>query len=86
MLLINILILLLAIPVGYLIAYLCKDELVSYKKYFRILMIVGIIGAIGFKLYGLLVESLTMLFLLVIALMSFLLSGNKKFLRRYRDF
>jgi len=80
MLWLNIILLLLAIPVGYLIAWLCKDELVAYRRYFRILIIVGIIGGIGFCLYGFIVESLTLWFVFIVGLMSFVLSGNKKFL------
>lgn len=82
MLWLNVLLLLLAIPVGYLIAWLCKDELVAYRRYFRILIIVGIIGGIGFWLYGLITESLTMWFVAIISLVSFVLSGKKKFVKR----
>lgn len=79
---INLLLLIIAIPVGYLIAYLCKDELVMYRRYFRILIIVGIIGGIGFWLYGFIVESWTMWFVTIISLVSFVLSGKKKFVKR----
>ena len=68
MLWVNIILLLLAIPVGYLIAWLCKDELVKFRKYFRILIIVSIILGIGFWIYGFRVESLTLWFVFIVTL------------------
>ncbi|MAG38069.1 hypothetical protein CMI45_01630 [Candidatus Pacearchaeota archaeon] len=78
---INLLLLLFAFPVGYLIAWLSRDELVAYKKYFRILIILGILGGIGFQIYGFVAVSLTMWFVAIIGLVSFLLAGNKRFVR-----
>ena len=81
MLWVNIILLLLAIPVGYLIAWLCKDELVKFRKYFRILIVFSIILGIGFWIYGFRVESLTLWFVFIVTLISFVLSNNKRFIK-----
>ena len=48
----EIIILLFAIPTGFLIAWLARDELVSGKKWFKILIIVSILLGIWFWLAG----------------------------------
>lgn len=70
MLLFNVLILLLAIPVGYLISWMAKEELKQGRRWFRILVIAGILGGIGFWIYGFIIESLTMFFICIVALVS----------------
>jgi ABC-type Fe3+ transport system permease subunit len=67
----TIIILLLAIPVGYLIAWLAKDELVVGKRWFRILIVVSILGIIGFWIYGFPTIAWTFGFLGVVSLVSF---------------
>jgi hypothetical protein len=44
--------LLLAIPVGYLIAYLARDELVVGRKYFKILIWTSVLGIVIFWAMG----------------------------------
>ena len=44
----TIIILLLAIPIGYLIAYLTKEELKQGKKYFKIIIALAFISGIYF--------------------------------------
>jgi hypothetical protein len=68
------LVLLLGIPVGYFISWLAEDELIVGKKYFRVLILIGLMGAIGFWIYGLRIEALGMGFIGVVALVSFLKS------------
>ncbi|MFH1425364.1 MAG: hypothetical protein ABIG28_01375 [archaeon] len=48
----NIILLLLAIPVGLLIAYLTSEELKDGQKYFKALIILSIIVGIWFFLTG----------------------------------
>ena len=45
-------ILLAAIPVGYLIAYLAKDELIQGRKWFRILIIAGFLAGAWLYITG----------------------------------
>lgn len=70
----EILILLIAIPVGIWIANHTKEELKSGKKYFRILVIASLLGVIGFWLYGFPVVSWTMAFIFIVSLISFMKS------------
>jgi hypothetical protein len=78
----NIFFILLAIPSGFLIAWLASDELVSGKKYFRILIIVSILGAIGGIFYDLIYLSLTFVFYFIISLISLIKSEDKKWTKR----
>ncbi len=82
MMLFEIIILLLAIPSGYLIAYLARDELIIGRKYFRILIITGIIGLIGFWIYGRRAESLSCGFIFIVSLVSLLKSDDKKWTKK----
>ncbi len=68
--LINLFLLLLAIPVGFLISWMAKEELKQGRRWFRILVIAGILGGIGFWIYGFIIESLTMFFICIVALVS----------------
>ena len=73
---IEIIILILAVPVGYLIAWMARDELENGKKWFRILIIISVIGAIGFWLYGRRAEALTSGFIVIVSLISLLKSKS----------
>jgi hypothetical protein len=77
----KIFILLLAIPTGFLIAWLSRDELVSGRKYFRILMIVSILGTIWFWLSGMSYISWTLAFVFVVGLVSLIKSEDKKWIK-----
>lgn len=70
--LIELVVLALGIPVGFLIAWLARDELVQGRKYFRILIISSIIGVIGFWIYGRPVEAWTSGFIGIVAFVSFI--------------
>ena len=69
---IEIILLILAVPVGYLISNMAKDELKSGKKWFRILIIASILGAIGFYLYGNKTIAFTMIFIFIVGFISFI--------------
>lgn len=45
-LLLKFIILVLAIPIGYLLSYMCKEELAQGKKWFKSVIIIAIIGVI----------------------------------------
>jgi len=70
--LLNILVLILGIPIGLLVRFLAKEELKQGKKYFRILIISSILLGILFYLYGIYYMTLTMAFILIVSLISFL--------------
>jgi len=74
----KIFILFLAIPVGFLVSWLSRDELVSGRKYFRILMIASILGVIWFWLSGMNYVSWTLAFVFVVSLVSLIKSEDKK--------
>ena len=44
----EVLILILAIPTGFLIAWMAKDELIDGQKWFRALIILGLLGGMLF--------------------------------------
>ena len=78
----EVLILLAGIPVGYLISWLAKDELKEGKKYFRVLVIGSVIGAIGFWIYGFGAVAWSFGFILVISTVGLVKSGDRKVVRR----
>jgi len=80
---IPLIVLLLSVPVGYLIAWLCKEELVPGRKWFRIIMGASVIIGIWFYLVNLLYITLTMVFILVCVTISLLKSFDKKW-KKYR--
>ena len=75
---IQITLLLLAIPTGYLIAWMAKDELKQGRKWFRILVIGSILGVVWFWLTGKYVISWTLSFIGIVALVSLIKSGKSK--------
>ena len=79
---IEIIILLLAIPAGFLIAYLCKDELADGRKWFRILIVSGIVLGAGFWIYGFYSEAWTSWFIMIVSFVSYVKSFDGKVRRR----
>jgi ABC-type Fe3+ transport system permease subunit len=66
----EIVILLLAVPVGFFIAWLTKEELRMGRKWFRILIVVSLIGIIGFWIYGVSYVSWTFGFIGIVSTIS----------------
>jgi hypothetical protein len=71
-------ILILAVPSGYLIAYLCRDELKSSRKWFEGLFILSIVLSIGFFIFGQREISMTFDFIGIVTLISIIKSNDKK--------
>jgi len=78
---IKIIILILAIPAGFLIAYLCKDELAVGRKWFRILAVIGFVLGAGFWVYGYYSEAWTSLFVMIVSFVSYAKSFDKRRLK-----
>lgn len=65
------------IPIGYAIAHMCRDELVSGRKWFLTLMILGILSSIILGILGQKTISLTLDFIAIVSLISFVKSFDK---------
>jgi len=73
-------ILLLGIPAGYLLAWLCRDELVDGRKWFKILSWISFILVILFLLiYRDVAVILTLVYICIISLISLYKSYDKRF-------
>ena len=75
-----ILILLLAFPSGYLLAYLCRDELVQGRKWFKILAGISTISGVIFLFFNLAI-SLALIFMGIASFISYVRSYNRKFVK-----
>ncbi len=78
--LLYVFILVLAFPVGYLLAWLAKDELVAGRRWFILIAIISVIAQIPVALF---IETklpavLTLLFLAIICLVAVWKSKDKK--------
>ena len=76
--LIEIIILLLGVPTGYLIAWLARDELISGRKWFRLLIALSLLSGIIFYFAELNYIALTNVFMAIIGLVSLIKSKDKK--------
>ena len=78
----EIIVLVLAIPVGFLIAWLARDELLQGKPYFRILMIISILTGIWFWLTGFMVITWIAGFIFIVSLISLVKSEDKRWTKK----
>ena len=78
----EIIILLFAIPTGFLIAWLTRDELISGKKWFRVLIITSILVGIWFWLIGKTYVSWTAGFILIVSLIALIKAEDKKWVKK----
>ncbi|MDD5151255.1 MAG: hypothetical protein PHC28_12400 [Flavobacterium sp.] len=77
-----------AFPVGYLLAYLCKDEILQLRKWFLVIFAGSLIlsSAISFFYFEIRTEIILSLFYIAIAgLISIWKSYDKKFLGKYSN-
>lgn len=78
------LILLAGFPAGYLLAYLCRDELVAGRKWFIMLSIVSLISAVIISFTGFYLKFsviLALFFIIIISLIAVWKSYNKKWVK-----
>jgi len=67
------LILLAGFPAGYLLAWLCRDELVAGKKWFFLLAVVSLVGAVVLSFISFafkFISILTLFFIIIISLVA----------------
>jgi len=78
----EIVLLVLAIPVGLLIAAMTRDELVEGRKWFKVIIIVGVAVGGWFYLTGDKAIAYTCLFGVIVAFVSLIKSKDKKWVKR----
>jgi len=76
--LIEILVLLLSIPIGFLIAWLAKDELLKGQKWFRVVLIASVLVGIWFAITGFPYITWTAGFISVVVLISLIRARDRK--------
>ncbi|MEI6850050.1 MAG: hypothetical protein WCK29_03350, partial [archaeon] len=69
-------------PIGYLIAWMCNDELVSGRKWFRIIIFVSLLVGIVSLFFGQWVLLCSMIFIFIVTSISLRQSFNKKWVKR----
>ena len=74
----EILIILLGLPVGYLIAYLCKDELVDGRIWFKLIIVLSFVFGIVYYAKGEVYITWTLAFVSLVCLVSIYKSYEKK--------
>ena len=78
----EIITLLLAIPAGYLIAWLANDELVMGRKWFIALIVLSIVTGIVFYFLDKVYVTLTNSFIIIVTFISLIKSYDKKWIIR----
>ena len=74
----EVLILVLAVPVCFLLAWLGRDELIEGRVFFRVLVIVSILGGVWFWLIGQRTIGWTFGFVLIVSIIGLVKSFDKK--------
>ncbi len=76
-----IIVALLAIPLGFLLAYIARDELVQRRKWFSLLFVVSFLLSLLFYLLRMAEINLILLFVSVVTIISYIKSYDKKFVK-----
>ena len=79
---VEIILLILAVPAGFLIAWLGRDELVDGKKWFKFVVISSLALAGLFWLFGLDYVSLTLGFIAIVSFISVIKSNDRKWTKK----
>ena len=83
MLWVLIIVLLTAFPIGYWLAYLCRDELAAGRKWFFILAVISFISSIVASIFWNKSAVLALDYITIVSVISFWKSHDKKFLGKY---
>jgi len=70
----DILLLVLAIPAGFLLSWMAKDELKEGKKWFKALFVISLVLTGVFWVYGISYAALTSAFVAIVSLVSMIKS------------
>ena len=73
-------ILILAFPVGYLLAWLARDELVAGRRWFKIIVLISSLSAIISVFFNITI-ALTLAFISIVTIISLIKSYDKKFVK-----
>ena len=76
----ELIIMMLAIPSGYLIAWLARDELVAGRKWFYILIFLSVVVWVVFYFKGKEYASWTSGFIIIVSFISLMKSKDKKWI------
>ncbi|MEK6854658.1 MAG: hypothetical protein AABX73_00360 [Nanoarchaeota archaeon] len=80
--LLEILVLVLAIPIGHLIAWLARDELIAGRKWFKAIIFVSALIGSWFYIAGIKYITFTSLFIIITASISLIKSYDKRWTKR----
>jgi len=81
--LLNILVMLTSIPAGYFLAWLCKDELVDGRKWFKIILICFFVTLVLLLIFFRNLNAiLSVSYMIIVTFIALLKGRDKKFLRR----
>lgn len=78
----EIVLLALAIPAGYLLAWMTRDELVYGREWFRALIIISVALSGLSWLFGFRQSSLSLIFIAIISFISFVKSKDKRWTKK----
>jgi O-antigen/teichoic acid export membrane protein len=79
---VEIILLVLAIPTGFLIAWMARDELIDGRKWFRVIVIASLALAALFWILGFVYISLTLIFIAIVGFVSLIKSRDKKWTKK----
>lgn len=79
---IEIILLILAVPTGFLLAWLGRDELVDGKKWFKLIIVASLVLSGLFWLFGLDYISLTLGFIAIASFISIIKSNDRKWTKK----
>ncbi|MBS3089654.1 hypothetical protein J4461_02100 [Candidatus Pacearchaeota archaeon] len=79
---VEILILILAIPTGILLAWAARDELVAGRKWFRITFIIFILGSLILYIINRYAEAMTLMFVSILSIIAYTKSFSKSWTKR----
>lgn len=79
--LLSLFLVILAVPVGFLVAWMARDELVIGRKWFVKIILLGAVVGGWFALTGFYAGALTCLFIVIATYVSYHKSFDKKFVK-----
>ncbi|MBX4212166.1 hypothetical protein KW787_01775 [Candidatus Pacearchaeota archaeon] len=79
---ISVLLIILAIPTGYIIAWFARDELIMGRKWFKALIALSVILSLLFIVKAMKAEAFSSLFIGIVAVISLQKSYDKKWTKR----